>query len=113
MVFSRDVFEVIEAELEMLRKVFVPAEQVSVHLEDSGEDRYQGIDVADWRLDLHVARGLLELEIRCFLGVAKLQKNIVHHVVQPYAMSEERVDRGHVVGLRLIECNEGVVNLPR
>ncbi len=96
----------------MLRKVFVPAEQMSIHLEDSVEEGYQRINVAHRRLDLHVARGLLEVIIRRFLGVTKVQKDIVHHVVQPYAMSEERVDRGHIFGLGLIERNEGVVNLP-
>lgn len=76
----------------MRGKVFVPAEEVAVHSEDGGEKRYQGVDVAYRGLDLHVAGSSLEVEICCLLGVAKLQEDIFHDVVEADDVSEERVD---------------------
>lgn len=48
----------------------MPAEQVSIQLEDSGEERRQGVDTAYRSLDLHIARGFLEVKIRRLFGVA-------------------------------------------
>lgn len=50
---------------------------MSIQLQDGGEERYKGVDVAHRSLDLHIARGFLEVKIRRLSGVAKPQKDIV------------------------------------
>lgn len=66
----RDIVGAVEAELQVWRKVLMPAKQVSIQLKDCGEERHQGVDVAQGRLDSLIARGFVKIKISCLFGVA-------------------------------------------